>query len=110
MATVAENITLDDAIQKSQSMDNTSYIWIIQENVLGLEVPDNHAFSNIVVLWYNYPETLIADTYFSPTKKGVNSIFRNLKDGDATFSNFEELRRAHPKLFNAKGIFRILQR
>ena len=110
MATVAKNVTLDEAIQKSQTMNNTSYLWIIEENVIELEVPEHHRFSNIGVVWHNFTQTLTAAASLPSTKKGVLDLMAILKeDGGRTFSNFEELRATHPKLFEVKGDFRILQ-
>lgn len=110
MATVAENITLDEAVQKSQTMNNTSYLWIIHENVTGLVVPDTHSFRCIGVVWHNFTETLSAAALLPTAQKGMHDFMANLKEGGGAFSNFEELRVTHPKLFEVTGEFRILQR
>ena len=110
MATVAENITLDEAVQKSKSMNCTSYIWIVKENVLELETPQDNAFNSIGVVWHSFTDKYTAAANFSSTKKGVYDNMVGLKEDNSPFSNLEELREAYPKLFEVKGDFRILLR
>ena len=110
MSTVAKNISLDDAVQKSRSMNNTSYIWIVEENVLELEIPQDHTFDSIGVVWHSFNEHCTAAVNLPSTKKGVLDAMGILKEDNLPFANLEELRQTYPKLFEVKGDFRILSR
>jgi len=109
MATVAENIKLDDAIQKSKSMNNTSYLWIIEENVLDLDIPQDHIFYCIGVIWHSFTDICTVCSILLSTRKGVFDAM-GLKEDNSPFANFEELRQSYPKLFEVEAEFRILQR
>lgn len=111
MTTVAEeNITLEDAVQKSKSMNATSYLWIIEENVLNLEIPEDHTFDSIGVVWNSFTETCTTAASFTSSTDGVMDCMRGLKEDGKPFTNLEELREAYPKLFEVTGEFRILTR
>lgn len=109
MATVVEeNITLEDAVLKSKSMNATSYLWIIKENVLNLEIPEDHTFDSIGVVWNSFTETCTAAASFTSSTDGVTDCMRGLKEDCKPFTNLEELRAAPPKLFEVPGEFSIL--
>ena len=110
MATVAENIKLDEAIQKAKSMNNTSYLWIIEENVLNLDIPQDHAFASLGLIWHNFTDECTAAVNLPSIKEGVYDAMVGLKEDNNPFANFEELRQSYPKLFEVKGELRILQR
>ena len=110
MATIAENIKLDEAIQKAKSMNNTAYLWIIEENVLNLDIPQDHAFNSIGIVWHSFTDTCTAAVNLPSTKEGVCDAMAGLKEDNSPFANFEELREAYPKLFEVNGEFRVLVR
>lgn len=105
MVTVAESITLKDAVRKSKSINATSYFWITEVNVLNLEIPEDQTFGSIGVVWNNFTETCTAHVNFLLSKYGV---IVGLRNDDKLFSSLEELRDAHPKLFEVPGEFSIL--
>ena len=109
MATV-KNITLDEAVQKAKSTNGTSYLWIVHENVLDLEIPEDHSFDSIGVVWKIFNEHCTAAVNLPSNKEGVLDAMRPLKEDNSPFDNLEELRQAYPKLFEVKGDFRILTR
>ena len=110
MATVAETITLDEAVQKAKSMNCTLYLWIVHENVLGLEIPQDHSFDRIGVIGHGFYKHYTAAVSFPSTREGIPDTIRSLKEGHSSFENLEKLRQAYPKLFEVKGDFRIIQR
>lgn len=108
MATVAKNITLDEAVQKAKSMDNTGYLWVIPENILELEIPQGCKFSVIGVMWFNFDTGFTATAVFPATTAKAPNYIRWLKEPNHPFSNLEELREAYPKLFEVSGDFHVM--
>lgn len=110
MATVAENITLDEAVQKAKSMNGTSYLWIVHENVLGVKIPQDYSFGSLGIVWHSYNDHCTASVELHPANKNGDEAMLSLKDDPMYFENLDELRQAYPKLFEVKGDFRILTR
>lgn len=87
MATVAKNITLDEAVQKAKTMNCTSYLWIVYENVLELEIPQDYSFDSIGVVWNNFNEHYTASVNLPSTKEGVLDAMGSLNEDYSPFSN-----------------------
>lgn len=108
MATVEKNITLDEAVQKSKDMLNKGYLWIVDENILDLEVPHGCVFNCIGVTWFSFAEGYTVAAIFPATTAKTPNYMRGLKEDNSAFSNLEELRAAYPKLFEVTGDFNVM--
>lgn len=100
-----KNITLVKAVQKSESMGNVGYLWGVDKNILGLEIPQGFSFSSISVMWFSFGAGFRAEANFGTTTGG---IMRTLKEDDTPFASLEELKNAYPKLFEVTGDFSVM--
>ena len=94
MATVAKNITLDEAVQKAKSMDNKGYLWVVNENIFDFEIPLGCRFNCIGVTWFSFAEGYTATASFLATTAKTPNYMRGFKEDNSPFSKLEELREA----------------
>ena len=104
MATHAEKVTLEEAVQMSKCIFNISFRWIINENILEEDTPcENCVFGNTEVFW--------RQSYTGGFKISANFPYQ--KSSVATsvsyhFTSLEALREAYPKLFELNGKFKVI--
>ena len=108
MTRTQENIYLANAVQASESMGNTSYLWIVRQNILGLEVPQELEFDCISVGWFRFSAVFYVQAFFKSTTANIPSLVRPLEEDDTHFKSLEELKEVYPELFNVTGSFRVV--
>jgi len=106
----AELITLGEAIKKSYSMKKNTFIWTTKEDIFGCVFTEEYAFNSIGVMWgkrtHAYNCYIVVDNV--PLSPDNNTFFIGTNYNNGHFASLEELRKAHPKLFNVKGEFKAL--
>jgi len=105
-----ELITLEEAINKSYFTKKNTFIWTTKEDIFGCVFSEEYAFNSIGVMWsrYTYAYTcyVAVDNLFHSPDNDTFVVGTNRNNG--YFANLEELRKAHPRLFNVKGEFKAL--
>lgn len=104
MATFVKDVTLEEAVRMSKCISNTSFCWIIHENILKAAPPNkNYTFRSTEVFWrYTHDSFRISANF--PYQ---NSIVDSSKNH--YFTSLEALREAYPKLFESKGKFKVIR-
>jgi len=109
---LANKVTLQEAVQQSKSMSNTSYCWIVKENILNIQVPQKCFWGYIQIYWNIFSDTYVTTAHcpYGKHKSNVELCIGLYDDkGGNTFTSLQELRDTHPKLFQVKGKFQVLR-
>lgn len=103
-------ITLEEAIRKSHSMKKNTFIWKTKEDIFGCAFSAEYAFNSIGVMWgrRTYAYTCYVTVDNLPYHAENDTFFIGTNYNNGHFDSLEELRKAHPKLFNVKGEFKAL--
>ena len=105
-----ELITLEEAILKSHSMKKNTFIWRTKEDIFGCVLSEEYGFNCIGVMWgrrtYAYNCYVAVDSL--PYSADNDTFFVGTNHNNGYFVSLQELRKAHPRLFNVKGEFKTL--
>jgi len=111
MAQATEELfTLEEAIQKSHSMKKNTFIWRTKEDIFSCIFSEGYAFNSIGVMWgrHTYAYTCYVAVDIVPYTPDNDTFFIGTNHNNGHFASLEELRKAHPRLFEVKGEFKAL--
>ena len=101
---LGKDIKLEEAVARSQSMIETSYLWTTYENIFDLKIPKGNVFDNISILWGDHNAYIMAAEMRSLNGQGLSVI--EVDENNSWFTTLKELRKTYPKLFEVTGEFR----